>query len=120
MNSYLKEVAAIAGVQMAGFVTDELNTHKARRTFASTVALKNGVPIHIVKEILGHSSVTQTEEYAITEQESIAQEMQGLKIKLEEKEKPNIEVISEEIKALMEKLQEKQTQMKQLLGQVHA
>ncbi|NPA10595.1 MAG: site-specific integrase [Chlorobi bacterium] len=76
MNEYLKEIAIICNL------SGELNTHKARRTFGSTVTLKNGVPIHVVKEMMGHYSVKQTEEYAITEQESISLEMQQLREKL--------------------------------------
>lgn len=76
MNEYLKEIAVLCNL------SDTLNTHKARRTFASTVTLKNGVPIHVVKEMMGHHSVRQTEEYAITEQESISEEMKNLKNKL--------------------------------------
>ncbi len=76
MNEYLKEIAQLCEL------TSTLNTHKARRTFGSTVTLKNGVPIHIVKEMMGHQSVKQTEEYAITEQESIGIEMKQLKEKL--------------------------------------
>ncbi len=56
-NEYLKEIATLCNFDI------ELNTHKARRTFASTVTLKNGVPMNIVKEMLGHSSIIQTEEY---------------------------------------------------------
>ncbi|MEO8254451.1 MAG: tyrosine-type recombinase/integrase [Flavobacterium sp.] len=69
MNEYLKEIATLCGF------TFTLNTHMARRTFGSTVTLKNNVPIHIVKELLGHQSVKQTEAYAITEQVSIGHEM---------------------------------------------
>ncbi len=76
MNEYLKEIAELCDVH------ENLNTHKARRTFASTVTLNNGVSIHVVKEMLGHYSVKQTEEYAITEQESISREMNILKDKL--------------------------------------
>ncbi|REC60326.1 site-specific integrase [Chryseobacterium pennae] len=76
MNEYLKEIAILCEL------TGTLNTHKARRTFGSTVTLKNGVPIHIVKEMMGHHSVKQTEEYAITEQESIGIEMKQLKERL--------------------------------------
>ncbi|MXN91747.1 tyrosine-type recombinase/integrase [Flavobacterium sp. Sd200] len=75
MNEYLKEIAALCGI------TCNLNTHKARRTFGSTVTLANGVPIHVVKEMLGHSSVKQTEEYAITEQMAIGREMDVLEKK---------------------------------------
>lgn len=76
MNAYLKEIADLCGIPC------ELNTHKARRTFGSTITLANNVPIHVVKEMLGHQSVKQTEEYAITEQQSISREMLELKHKL--------------------------------------
>jgi len=76
MNEYLKEIADLCEIHTA------LNTHKARRTFASTITLNNGVPINIVKEMLGHHSVSQTEDYAITEQQSIAREMKELETKL--------------------------------------
>ncbi len=62
MNAYLKEIADLCGF------TCELNTHKARRTFGSTVTLNNDVPISVVKEMLGHQSIRQTESYAITTQ----------------------------------------------------
>lgn len=76
MNEYLKEIAVLCDIHVT------LNTHKARRTFASTITLNNGVSIHVVKEMLGHYSVKQTEEYAITEQASIAREMKELETKL--------------------------------------
>lgn len=80
MNEYLKEIAVLCNI------SDTLNTHKARRTFGSTVTLKNGVPLHIVKEMMGHYSVKQTEEYAITEQEAVSIEMLQLKNKLAKKD----------------------------------
>lgn len=79
-NEYLKEIATLCSFDIT------LNTHKARRTFATTIALKNGVPINIVKEMLGHSTVAQTEEYAITDELIIASEMKQLKLKLAKKE----------------------------------
>ncbi|WP_433780506.1 site-specific integrase [Flavobacterium anhuiense] len=69
MNEYLKEIASLCGFPFT------LNTHMARRTFGSTVTLNNNVPINVVKELLGHSSVKQTEAYAITEQATIGREM---------------------------------------------
>lgn len=55
-NSYLKEIADIVGIDK------NLTTHMARRTFASTVLLYNDVPIEIVSELLGHSSIKITQE----------------------------------------------------------
>lgn len=80
MNGYLKEIADLCGIEST------LNTHKARRTFGSTVTLNNNVPIHVVKEMLGHSSVKQTEEYALTEQQAIGKEMRVLREKFKGKE----------------------------------
>lgn len=83
MNDYLREIAVLCGI------TSKLSTHKARHTFASTVTLNNGVPIHVVKEMLGHSTVKQTEHYATTEQEAISREMKVLREKLSDENKSN-------------------------------
>ncbi|SEH47651.1 site-specific integrase [Chryseobacterium culicis] len=88
MNEYLKEIATLCGIY------SELNTHMARRTFASTVTLKNGVPINVVKELMGHHSVTQTEEYALTTQELINSEMNNLKTKLRTNTEDNLSNIN--------------------------
>ena len=72
MNAYLKEIADVCGLE------SELNTHKARRTFGSTVTLNNDVPMNVVKEMLGHSSIRQTESYAITQEQTIGREMKQL------------------------------------------
>jgi integrase len=76
MNEYLKEIAILCGFPFT------LNTHMARRTFGSTVTLNNNVPINVVKELLGHASVKQTEAYAITEQKTIGREMSLLNKRL--------------------------------------
>ena len=55
MNSYLKEIAEILGINK------RLTTHTARKTFASTILLNNDVPIEIVSKLLGHSSIRVTE-----------------------------------------------------------
>ena len=100
MNEYLKEIADLCGI------TSALNTHKARRTFGSTVTLNNNVPIHIVKEMLGHQSVSQTEEYAITEQISIGREMMGLKQRLADKEDVSGELTLQTIERMEKELSE--------------
>ena len=69
-NSYLKEVADIVGIEK------RLTTHIARKTFASTVLLYNDVPMEIVSELLGHSSITVTEaSYGKIVQKSIGKEI---------------------------------------------
>lgn len=104
MNEYLKEIAALCDFPFT------LNTHMARRTFGSTVTLNNNVPINVVKEMLGHSSVKQTESYAITEQATIGREMMLLNKKLNP---DKIEMAKEDLTALyklekeIEKIKEK-------------
>ncbi|MGQ2983150.1 site-specific integrase [Flavobacterium sp.] len=100
MNGYLKEIADLCGIEST------LNTHKARRTFGSTVTLNNNVPIHVVKEMLGHSSVKQTEEYALTEQQAIGKEMRVLRDKFKGKEPLPIEVSFEIISRLENEIME--------------
>ncbi|GIQ60934.1 transposase [Flavobacterium collinsii] len=104
MNEYLKEIAILCGFPFT------LNTHIARRTFGSTVTLNNNVPINVVKELLGHASVKQTEAYAITEQATIGREMSILNKKLNKPEtkmsKPDLAVLSrleKEIQAIKKK-----------------
>ena len=106
MNEYLKEIADLCGI------TTALNTHKARRTFASTITLNNDVPIHVVKEMLGHQSVSQTEQYAMTEQLSIGREMQGLKHRLADKDDVSGELTLQTI----ERMEKDLIQMKIRLG----
>ncbi|EHQ26999.1 site-specific integrase [Mucilaginibacter paludis] len=77
MNEYLKEIADLCEITFA------LTTHRARRTFASTVTLGNDVPIDTVKEMLGHQTVQQTEGYALTSQEKVSRNMRELKEKLQ-------------------------------------
>jgi integrase len=109
MNAYLKEIADLCGIEST------LNTHKARRTFGSTVTLNNDVPIHVVKELLGHQSVKQTEEYAITEQQSVGREMKQLQMRLSSKETtpepPSPDIIS--------KMQQEIQELKELLALSH-
>ena len=57
INSYLKEIAHIVGINKS------ISHHMARKTFASTILLYNGVPMEIVSELLGHSSMKITQEY---------------------------------------------------------
>lgn len=105
MNEYLKEIADLCKFIFV------LNTHKARRTFGSTITLNNDVPINVVKEMLGHASVKQTEEYAITEQQTIGRNMQVLKQKLlketcieSEEELKILSRLEKEIKEMKEKI----------------
>ncbi len=56
-NSYLKEISDIIGINK------RISHHTGRKTFASTILLYNDVPIEIVSELLGHSSIKITQDY---------------------------------------------------------
>jgi len=72
-NSYLKEIASILGLEK------RLTTHTARKTFASTVLLYNDVPMEIVSQLLGHSSITITEDsYGKVVKQKISEEISKL------------------------------------------
>ena len=58
VNAYLKEIADICGLSI------NLTFHIARHTFATTVALDNGVPLDSVSKMLGHRSIKTTQIYA--------------------------------------------------------
>lgn len=79
MNAYLKEIGAIAKVEKY------LTTHLARKTFATTVMLANGVNIAVLSKILGHSSVQITlDSYATVIDELMMNNVKMIKSKLKE------------------------------------
>lgn len=78
INSYLKEIAEILGINK------RLTHHTARKTYASTILLNNDVPIEIVSKLLGHSSIRVTEAaYAQVMNKNISKHMKQLKQKLD-------------------------------------
>jgi len=56
-NAYLKEIADVVGIEF------NLTHHIARKTFATTVLLYNGIPLDIVSKLLGHSKLQTTQEH---------------------------------------------------------
>lgn len=76
LNSYLKEIADICGVEK------NLTFHLARHTFATTVTLTNGVPIESVSKMLGHSSIKTTQVYAKVVEMKLSEDMRALREKL--------------------------------------
>lgn len=75
-NGYLKEIADVVGIKK------KLTHHMARKTFASTVLLYNDVPMEIVSELLGHSSIKTTEaSYGKIVQKSVSKIIEDLKRK---------------------------------------
>lgn len=75
MNSYLKEIADLSGVNKF------LTFHTARHTFATTVTLSNGVPIESVSKMLGHKDLKITQHYAKIVDRKVSDDMRLLKEK---------------------------------------
>ncbi len=78
LNSYLKEIADLCGIKK------NLTFHLARHTFATTIALTNGVPIESVSKMLGHSDLRTTQIYAKVVERKISEDMSNLQKKLNE------------------------------------
>jgi len=76
MNSYLKELAGICGINKP------LTFHIARHTFATTVTLANGVPIESVSKMMGHTDIKTTQHYAKVLDLKVAQDMALLRQKM--------------------------------------
>lgn len=75
MNSYLKEIADICGINR------NLTFHLARHTFA-TMTLSKGVPIESVSKMLGHTNIKTTQIYARITDKKIENDMNELAGKL--------------------------------------
>ncbi len=72
MNSYLKEIADFCGIQK------NLTTRTARHTFATVVALANGVSMENIAKMLGHSDIRMTQRYAKVMDSSIMRDMENV------------------------------------------
>ncbi len=76
MNSYLKEIADVCGIEK------KLTFHMARYTFATSVTLTNGIPIESVSKMLGHKNIRMTQHYAKVIDRKVSDDMAMLKQKL--------------------------------------
>jgi site-specific recombinase XerD len=85
VNSYLKEIAKICKIKK------NLTFHLARHTFATTVALTNGVPIETVSKILGHKKLSTTQIYAKVIERKVSEDMEVLQHKLNETRRNDLE-----------------------------
>jgi integrase len=72
-NNYLKELAAICGINK------NLTTHTARHAFGTSVTLANGVPMATVRSTMGHATDEQTRHYAKVLPEKESSDMKRLK-----------------------------------------
>jgi site-specific recombinase XerD len=79
VNDKLKIIQAVCGIEF------DLTFHIARHTFATTVALKNGIPMEIVQIFLGHTKIETTKIYAEVDEEKITEDTEGWEEKIERK-----------------------------------
>lgn len=77
LNSYLKEIADVCDI------TKPLTFHIARHTFATTIALTNGVPMESVSRMLGHSKLSTTQIYAKVVESKLSADMASLRERLQ-------------------------------------
>lgn len=77
VNRCLKIIQEICGI------LKELTFHVARHTFATTVTLKNKVPMETVKALLGHKKYSTTEIYAEVDEEKIIEDMSEVESRLQ-------------------------------------
>ena len=75
-NQYLKEIAAICGIEK------NVTSHLARHTFATTVTYANGVSIESISKKLGHTKISTTQIYARIVDKTVSDEMDRLSEKL--------------------------------------
>ena len=85
LNSYLKEIADLCGIEK------NITFHLARHTFATTMTLAKGVPIETVSKMLGHTNIVTTQIYAGITNDKIGRDMQLLAGQLENIEKIALE-----------------------------
>jgi integrase len=76
MNEYLKEIASLCKIDK------KLTTHIGRHTFATTVALANGLSMEVTQSLLGHASPDMTRVYAKMTDKRVDEEMDLLAKKL--------------------------------------
>ena len=76
LNSYLQEIADICRIRK------KITMHVARHTFATTVALANGVSLETLSKVMGHNNIRSTQIYARITDTKISNEMQMLASKL--------------------------------------
>ena len=83
LNQYLKEIAELCEIHQ------DVTFHLARHTFATTVALSNGMPIETVSKILGHKKLSTTQIYAKVVERKLGDDMDYLERKIERLESKN-------------------------------
>ncbi len=82
-NAYLHEIADICAINK------NLTSHVGRRTFATTIALANGISLETISKMLGHSSTKITSLYAVVSDLKIAEDVKRLRHNLSKRSNLN-------------------------------
>ena len=72
MNIRLREIASVCGINKT------ITTFSARRTFATTIASENGIPLETAAKILGHSLLKSTLSVTCFTENKIASNMSAI------------------------------------------
>ena len=72
LNAYLKEIADLCGIPVG------ITFHMARHTFATTIALRNGLSLESLSTILGHKNLKSTQHYAKIMNDRLEEEMRAV------------------------------------------
>ena len=76
---YLKILTEICGI------IKRLTSYLARHTFATTVCLKNGVPLETLQKLLGHADIISTKVYIECDEEKLEEDTAGVLKRLEKR-----------------------------------
>jgi len=82
VNAYLKEIGDLCDIQKA------ISTHCARHTFGH-IAAENGIPLEVIKMILGHTNTNMTSQYCKIDKKQILEQMKKLNSSDDPKKKSN-------------------------------
>ncbi len=93
MNDNLKLLQELASI------SNNLTTHLARHTFATTITLSNGVPIETVSRMLGHTKLSTTQVYAKVLDVKIGTDMLLLSEKLQMQELNKKKIATNDLRA---------------------
>jgi integrase len=76
VNAYLKVIADLCNIDK------HLTFHMARHTFATTIALSNGMPMEALSKLLGHKDIVTTQVYGKIVDQYVDNQMEELNKKL--------------------------------------
>lgn len=68
----------LQAIQYRAGISTHISSHVGRHTFATTIALKNNMPMEVLQKVLGHNSIKTTQIYARVLQENVDKEFDRL------------------------------------------